>query len=118
MVWLSDLAPVSNMLIFAAVLKADGSDKTFSLILMSSCAAVFETAVPYILKKGYALIIFIVVLPGFHMMMKNLFFAADVISFSLPIAVIVSAVLILIGAWAGGKTADKLYLVPVVWHRP
>lgn len=108
---------LADMLIFAAVLKADGSDKTFSLILMGFIAAVFETAVPYILKKGHAMIIFIAALPVFHMMMKNLFFVVDDISFSLPIAVIVSAVLIMIGAWAGGKTADKFYLIPAVWHR-
>ena len=46
--------------------------------------------------------------------MKNLFYAVNDISFSPAAAVTASAVLIIFGAWAGGKVADKLYLMPVV----
>ena len=105
-----------NMLIFAGIMRTDASDKLLPLLIVSFLAAIFEILVPYILKKGWTLLIFIIALPGIHRAMKTIFYAVNGISFSPAGAVIVSAVLIIAGAWAGDKVADRLYLMPAVWN--
>ena len=105
---------LADMLVFADIMNADISDKYLPLLIVGFLAAIFEIIVPYILKKIWALLIFVIAFPGIYMAMKNLFYVVNDISFSPAAAVTASAVLIIFGAWAGGKVADKLYLMPVV----
>lgn len=107
---------LADMLVFADIMNADISDKYLPLLIVGFLAAIFEVVVPYILKNILALLISVTAFLGTYQAMKNLFYAVNDISFSLVPAVILSAVMIIAGAWAGGKIADKMYLMPVVWN--
>lgn len=105
---------LADMLFFADIMRTNASDNFLPLLIVSFCAVIFEILIPYILKNILALLISVTAFLGTYPAMKNLFYAVNDISFSLVPAVILSAVMIIAGAWAGGKIADKMYLMPVV----
>ena len=107
---------LADMLFFADIMRTNASDNFLPLLIVSFCAVIFEILIPYILKNIWALLIFVIAFLGTYSAIKYLFYAVNDISFSLVPALILSAVMIIAGAWAGSKVADKMYLMPAVWN--